>query len=102
MVARSDNTAIFFTLTNFRSRGTGKCCHALFRGRSFSPAVVPSCPVARAPINRASDHLADLRIEQEQTVVDNAQPLRWAANYEQPEPYQLGLLSGADARDEIN
>ncbi len=50
--------------------------HALFSGRSFSPAAVPSGPVDRASVNGASDHLADLRVRQEQVVVDNAPALR--------------------------
>src|SRR3984893_18522186 len=99
MVARSDNTAIFFTITNSPSRGTSKCRHALFRGRSFSPAVVPSRPVDRASVDGASDHLADLRVRQEQFVVDDAPALRRGVNYVQPEPHQLGLFGGADAGD---
>src|SRR3979411_2604534 len=73
--------------------------HALFSGRSFSPSAVPSGPVDRASVNGASDHLPDLRVRQEQVVVDNAPALRRGVDDAQPKPRQLGLFGGADAGD---
>src|ERR1700754_1952248 len=55
--------------------------------------------VDRASVDGAPDHPADLRVRQEQVVVDDAPALRGGVDHVQAEPDQLGLFGGADAGD---
>lgn len=64
--------------------------HALFSHRSFRSTAVSSSPLDWAPVNGASDHMANLRVRQKQVMVDNAPALPRSVNDAQPKPRKLG------------